>query len=326
MSEMNLFAKKNQNKSGTPPPPEPEFFDSEDRKTKGLIRGFFEKWWLSIVLIAGALLLLSVIFIYLRFDHKTKEPLIGIDEKRILTTPSSMENAIDSGKGKKVKALPQQTDAGVRDKKQKRKYDTRIAVFVAEPEKSKEIGNPPKSERQKQVKLGLPSGTKITALISNRIFSFNVAAPVTAVVTKDFMWKDKVVIPKGSQFLGEVNILKSLDRINVRFDLLIVPDGREIRIKAMALSDDGSAGIRGKVEKQTDKKVLKAVGESVLSVGSLFLGGRSRDPFNLEDQLRLNLAQNLGNEARQDLRNVPVEKSITVEADTPIQVILLEAV
>jgi type IV secretory pathway VirB10-like protein len=120
--------------------------------------------------------------------------------------------------------------------------------------------------------------------------------------------------------------VKSLDRINVRFDLLVLPDGREKRIQAIALSEDGAAGIKGKVDKHTDKKVLKAIGESVLSVGTLFLGGRSEDPFSLEDQLRLNVAQNLSDEARRDLREVKVEKSVTVEAYQPIYVLLLEAV
>ena len=158
------------------------------------------------------------------------------------------------------------------------------------------------------------------------MFSFNVAAPVQAILAKDFIYKDEVVIPKDARFLGEADVVKSLDRINVRFDLLILPDGREVRVRALALSEDGAAGIPGKVDRHTDKKVLKAVGESVLSVGSLFLGGRSRDPYSLEDQLRLNVSQSLHDEARRNLRETRVEKSITVESYTPVQVILLEAV
>ena len=73
-------------------------------------------------------------------------------------------------------------------------------------------------------------------------------------------------------------------------------------------------------------KMVKVLGESVLSMGALFLGGRSQDPFSMQDQLELNVAQNLSDEARRNLRGVNVEKSVTVEALKPIFVFLLEAV
>jgi len=137
-----------------------------------------------------------------------------------------------------------------------------------------------------------------------------------------------VVIPKDSVFLGEAAVVKSVDRINVRFDLLIFPDGHEVRVKALALAEDSAAGIPGDVDKHTDRKVLKAIGETLLAGASLFAGGRSTstDPFSLQDQMRLNLTQNLTNQAAQDLRSTKIEKSITVEAYTPIQVILLDAI
>ena len=80
------------------------------------------------------------------------------------------------------------------------------------------------------------------------------------------------------------------------------------------------------MEKHRDVKALKAIGETLLGGASLFVGSGRRDPYNLEDQLRVNLAQNLTNQASQDLRSVKTEQSITVEAYTPIQVIILEAI
>jgi len=197
-----------------------------------------------------------------------------------------------------------------------------VFLFKKEPERESQT----RTERSEKVKLGLASGTKIPALLGDRVFSFNVDAPVVAVLSKDFTAGEKPVIPKGSKFLGEANVLKSLDRINVRFHLLVLPDGREIRVNALALSEDGAAGIKGKVEKQTDMKIVKAIGESVLSMGALFLGGRSQDPFSMQDQLELNVAQGLSDEARKNLRSVNVEKSVTAEASKPIFVFLLEAV
>ena len=106
-----------------------------------------------------------------------------------------------------------------------------------------------------------------------------------------------------------------------------MPDGREIRVNALALSEDGAAGIKGKTQKYTDMKVLKALGESVLSMGSLFLGrSSSTDAFNLQDQLRLNVAQNLSDNAQSSLKGVKIEKSVTVEGGKPVFVFLLEAI
>lgn len=180
-------------------------------------------------------------------------------------------------------------------------------------------------EKEKEQPLGLPAGTKVPAFLEDRIFSFNVAAPVIAIIAKDFKWNGRTVIPKGSKLLGEANVLKSLDRINVNFERLIFPDGSERRVRAIALADDGASGIRGKLDKHRDTKVLKAIGETLLSGASLFVGSTSSSPYSLQDQLRSNVAQNLSNQAAQDLRSVKVAESITVEASTPVQVVFLEA-
>lgn len=307
-------------------PPEKEFFDApEVEKKKEEKKAQFKKLKKSPTLIVivgavGLVLAISILSPRSKKDTKYSEPL-PVDEGRVVMTSQSMEKAIEKSSRSVKKRQVRRDNTSARERK--RKYDTDIAVFVAKP---KEIKAERIRERPEPFNLGLPSGTKIPALLSDRVFSFNVAAPVQAILAKDFIYKDEVVIPKDARFLGEADVVKSLDRINVRFDLLILPDGREVRVRALALSEDGAAGIQGKVDRHTDKKVLKAVGESVLSVGSLFLGGRSRDPYSLEDQLRLNVSQSLHDEARRNLRETRVEKSITVESYTPVQVILLEAV
>ena len=303
--------------------PEPGFFDPIDRTKKGGWMGQFQKKRIIMfmVIIPAVFFLL---FYVSRPVKKSRKQEIKADEKRTLVTASSMDRAIEVAK---KESGPTKTER--EDKKQqvkKRNYATDMAVYVFKDEKK--AGSSSERILNKKVPpLGLPSGTKIPGLVSNRIFSFNVAAPVLAIVAKDFTWQGKVVIPKDSQFFGEASVLKSLDRINVTFDLLIFPDGREMRVRAMALSEDGSSGIKGKVQKHRDIKVLKAIGETVLGGVSLFArNGGGPNPYSLEDQMRLNLAQNLTNQASQDLRSVRVDESITVEAFTSMQVILLEAV
>ncbi len=314
-----LFKKKN-----TPPvPPEPGF----SAPLKGLekswfkLRNFSEKGW---VLLGAALVILLIAGFFL--NHKAPKSKVksleAPEENRVAMTTTFMERAIGAYSKSK------QTVESIKPLKvlpgTKRKLDSVMGVFLFKKEPERETQ--PRTERPEKVKLGLPSGTKIPALLGDRVFSFNVDAPVVAVLSKDFTAGEKPVIPKGSKFLGEANVLKSLDRINVRFHLLVLPDGREIRVNALALSEDGAAGIKGKVEKQTDMKIVKAIGESVLSMGALFLGGRSQDPFSMQDQLELNVAQGLSDEARKNLRSVNVEKSVTAEASKPIFVFLLEAV
>ena len=320
---MIKFFERFKKKNNPPVPPEPGF----SAPLKGLekrwfkIRNFSENGWV-ILGVALVILLIAGFFLGHKNPKQKVKSLEAPEETRVAMTTTFMERAIGaSSRSKKtvesikpLKVLP-----GT-----KRKLDSAMGVFLFKKEPERE--SQARTERTEKVKLGLASGTKIPALLGERVFSFNVNAPVVAVISKDFTSGDKVVIPKGSKFLGEANVLKSLDRINVRFQLLVLPDGREIRVNALALSEDGAAGIKGKVEKHTDMKMAKALGESVLSMGALFLGGRSQDPFSMQNQMELNLAQNLSDEARRNLRSVNVEKSVTVEALKPVFVFLLEAV
>ena len=212
-----------------------------------------------------------------------------------------------------------------RTKPVKRNYATDIAAFIYQEKEKRNVER--STFKQESKKLGLPAGTKIPVLTTGTIFSFNVAAPVTVTVTEDIKKGGDLLIPKDSQFLGEAGILKSLNRINCNFHLLIFPNGRQMRVRAMALSEDGSAGIKGRVNKHRDTQLLKALGETVLGGAALFGRGTvSNDPYSLQDRLRENAFENLTGMARQDIRNVKTDVSITVDSFTPVQVILLEAV
>lgn len=307
-----------------PPLPEAEYLDDlkPAEKKKLLVRDLFGMpWvrWTGVVLVP--VLLLVVLFP--KKDKRVSKNASGPELKREIVTRAAMDRAIDVArreqKERPIEMRRETSSVG------KRKYTSDIAVYVFKEEKTPEQSYERKGSREEKP-LGLPSGTKVPAFLLDRVFSFNVNAPVLAIVSKDLSWKEQVVIPKDSQFLGEASVLQSIDRINVSFNLLVLPDGREIRVHAMALSEDGSSGIKGKAEKHRDLRVFKAIGESLLGGASLFVGGVSRDPYNIEDQLRMNLAQNLTNQASQDLRSVRVDQSITVEAYTPIQVIILESI
>ena len=319
-------AGESENKTTTHPP-QPEFHDEltpEEQKTFSLQESWARpqvKWFVGI---GGPVILCIALLFFYGSSGTKKQVSVRPEENPQVITGAAMDRAIAAaGKDdKKTKDLE-----GIRKPLpvKKRNYATEIAVYLEPPVKAGSLGSRSQETRGKEKPIGLPSGTKIPARLSNRIFSFNVAAPVIAQVIRDFKWQEKVVIPKDSKFLGEASVLKTLDRINVKFETLIFPDGREMRVRAMALSEDGSGGIRGKVDKHRDLKTFKAIGETLLGGASLFVGGSGQSPYNLEDQLRVNLASNLTGQAAQDLRSVKTEESVTVETDTSIQVILLEA-
>lgn len=310
-----------------PQAPEPEYYDELTAKenAKFIVQDFFAQSWLRWTLVIALPVLLVVLFF--KPAHKTKQGSATATTpiNREMITRESIDRAIEIARKGDDGVIQRRKQQAINS--QKRGYKSDIAVFIYEKGNKTAYGEKVMPVvRGKDKKMGISSGTKIPALLENRIFSFNVAAPVIAIVPKDYLWEGKAVVPQGSKFLGEASIVKTLDRINVRFDLLVLPDGTERRIQAIALASDGAGGIKGKVEKHGDIKVLKAIGETLLGGASLFVGGARRDPFSLEDQMRMNLSQNLTNQAAQDLRSVNVEKSITAEAYTPIQVLLLEAI
>ena len=322
---MSGFFEQFKKKNTPPAAPEPAFLDEPEGfekvrfRAKDLLGIPWVKWGGAFLLVILAMLILMP----RGSRHKVSAGSVSPDEKRLTMTALSMGQAIETASKPARLEMPERPLKI--QPRLKRKLDSKIAVFIRAPqEEPKAVSTKDRSEK---LKLKIPSGTKIPAFLEDRVLSFNVEAPVLAVLAKDFLAGDKVVIPKGAKFVGEASVLKSLDRINVRFHLLVMPDGREIRVNAMALSEDGAAGLKGKTQKYTDMKVLKALGESVLSVGSLFLGrSSSTDAFNLEDQLRLNAAQNLSENAQSSLKGVKIEKSVTVEGGKPVFVFLLEAI
>ena len=265
-------------------------------------------------------LLFFVLYLNAKPAKKTVLSSTSAEEPRAFYTINEIENLI---KDQLTEELDKQEEIQHKESqpKPKRKLNSNIAVFVKE---NKEERVATATTKQSQ-ELGIPTGVKIKAHLANAIFSFNVSSPVLAVVDEDYVKDDVTYIPKGTQFIGDAGIVKSRDRVNVKFSVMVLPDGREMPVKAMALGLDGSGGIQGDVDKQYDRSMLKAAGETVLAGAALVLGTRDR-AVTLEDELRLNAARNLTDDAQEALSRVRIEESITVEAYTPILILLLEAI
>jgi len=165
----------------------------------------------------------------------------------------------------------------------------------------------------------LPTGFTFPARIETAIYSYNTESPVIAVVERDVVYLRRVVIPAKTRVIGSAAVIKSHDRILVRFNTLVFPEGDEISIPAMALSLDGSAGIKGRVEKHKDSAVANTVLRSIVSGTQAALNVGMVNPIASE------AAQGISREALQslDMAKKQVSTSISVDAETGLRVYIV---
>lgn len=111
-----------------------------------------------------------------------------------------------------------------------------------------------------------PTGFTFSALLPDAIYSYNTLAPVVAVVEDDVKFRDRIVLPKNTHLIGAAGTVHTLDRVNIDLTLAVTPEGCEFPFFGLALSaDDGSAGVKGKLEKHEDSVAASIALRSVLT-------------------------------------------------------------
>jgi type IV secretory pathway VirB10-like protein len=173
---------------------------------------------------------------------------------------------------------------------------------------------------------GIPPGTTVYAELTTAVFSFNTKAPVKAKLLQNiYTKKRKLVMPEGTIFLGTVSTIHSQDRVNIAFSQAVYPNGETYNINALALSNNGSAGIKGQVNSPAFVDTLEGVGEAVLGLGSLFFGGNNSNPYSMNDQLKYAAGSSLTNQAANSLANAQANNktTITVKAGKTIRIMFL---
>jgi len=162
-----------------------------------------------------------------------------------------------------------------------------------------------------------PSGFTFDAILEGAIFSYNLLTPAVALLDEDAVYLNEVIIPKGSRFIGVVQVAHSLDRINIDFSVCVFPNGQEIKIGAMALSPDGSAGVKGKVEKHKD---VYAAAIAMRTIATGVQAGVAMAAPSVTNAMANSLTQ----ETAQNLEtpNLQQLESISVEERTPIRVFI----
>lgn len=114
--------------------------------------------------------------------------------------------------------------------------------------------------------LGIVSqGTAIQAVLMTRIDTRN-AGPITAMVRRtvyDSFTQRTPLIPQGARLVGhyETNVQPGVDRVEVKFERLILPDGRSFALQDFPSSaPDGTIGVGGEYH----SNFLRAIGPAVM--------------------------------------------------------------
>ena len=138
-----------------------------------------------------------------------------------------------------------------------------------------------------------------TVLVADGIFS--------GPGNRDITFNGKTILPKNTKLIGTAQVVKTIDRVNVRFNTIVFPDGSEIAFSGIALWPDGSGGIKGKVKKHKAKLPAKIL----LKTASAGVG------YATQSSVAEDITESITQDAEQEMSE-EVDYSISIEKGTPI--------
>ena len=177
----------------------------------------------------------------------------------------------------------------------------------------------------------VPEGAVVSGYTKYKLYSYNNSVPVVAEVSAPYSFKGKVVIPAGYEFMGSV-AGHTKSRLDIKFTQIINPtNGESLSVDAVAVMENGSAGIVGNAHYHVIKNVLAGIGSGILGAAAMFAGGgsavNSTGAYTYQDTLRQNVAQNEISYAQNSLNNAQQSANqvvITLPAKTPIKIMFLK--
>ena len=168
----------------------------------------------------------------------------------------------------------------------------------------------PTKRRVTEMQYFLHSGQTFDAVLKTQIFSFNIESPVIVETEDDVRFLGKVMLPRGTKIMGTASIIKSADRVNVKFHTIVFPDGEELQnFSGLALHTDGSAGLPGKVKRQRAALPASIILGAVGSVVGATTG----------DRVVAEAAAGLADQTKQEITEKQTY-SIEVKKDVALQV------
>jgi len=155
----------------------------------------------------------------------------------------------------------------------------------------------------------LHTGFLMDAVLLTGIHSFNLATPVIAATEADVIYQGRIMVPKGTKFMGTAAVVKSGDRVNVTFHTMVFPNGQEIPFQGVALDPEGKAGLRGKVKKQRAALPAQVI---VGSVGAAVTAATGQNVAG-------DLAQAVSEETKAEIAEKQTY-SVEVQGSVPLQI------
>ncbi|UPT75002.1 MAG: TrbI/VirB10 family protein [Elusimicrobiota bacterium] len=162
----------------------------------------------------------------------------------------------------------------------------------------------------------LPTGFTFPVRLENAVYSYNAETPAIGIVERDVVYLRRVTISAGTRVIGTVAVIKSHDRVLVNFHTLVFETGDEVKFTGMALSLDGAAGLKGKVETHKDAAVANTVLRSFVNgtQAALDMSGVSPVASSATQGITQEAVKEL------DVQRQEVTQSITIEAETGLRV------
>lgn len=168
--------------------------------------------------------------------------------------------------------------------------------------------------------LFLPTGFTFPALLPNAIYSFNTIAPVIGELEDDVKFRGRVVLPRGTRLVGSASTLHTLDRVNITWQLAVLPAGCEFAFDGLSLSaDDGSAGIKGQVETHKGSVAAQVALKSALNVA----GAAAAAAAPVEGALASGLTAQASQGLDETMTKVDNLESIYIHERTEVRVLVL---
>ncbi len=104
-------------------------------------------------------------------------------------------------------------------------------------------------------RLTLPSGSTFKVRVTSKVTVSTDAMPVMGIVVGDVSHDSMTAIPGGSKLFGEASFDESTEKASITWRSIVMNDNRRRDIQAVAVTNDGQAGIYGNVKSNAYKNI-----------------------------------------------------------------------
>ncbi len=117
--------------------------------------------------------------------------------------------------------------------------------------------------------LDLPLGTEMDAVIEETVVTDDSGMPVIARIRSGYFRDGKQVIPRNSKIFGYTGRMIE-NRVHVKFEHVVFPDGSEYQINAVAVDKSGGGGIQGKRKRKLGRRGMNILSGAMVGASSVF--------------------------------------------------------